>query len=192
MEWTNKKDTDSNLSRCYPNDDVKIYSSRMVADDKSIDILVFTCQRLTQHKIVNNIENYILRGDEYYCDPQDIIFDKEFDSNRDFWYRGTHPSSIEVIIKNGIENEHEIFAVKLGNRKCLEYGNNRELDFEKVGKLITIYKADAFAPDSSGNPSDWYKVNPINKSSISPIRIVGIFTSREQADDFMHKVTTLS
>ena len=190
MEWTNKKDTDSNLSRLYPNDDVKIYSSRMVADDKSIDILVFNSPRLTQQKLVE--DEKIPLGDEYYCDPGYVIFDNKFDSNRDFWYRGTHPSSIEVIIKNGIENEHEIFAVKLGNRKCLEYGNNRELDFEKVGKLVTIYKADAFAPDSSGNPSDWYKVNPINKSSISPIRIVGIFTSRKQADDFMQKVTTLS
>ena len=192
MEWTNKKNNDSKLSKYYPSDDVKIYSSRMVVDDKSIDILVFTCQRLTQHKIVA-FKKFVHSkpGQESYCDPGDIIFDKEFDSNRDFWYRGTHPSRIEEIIKNGIESDDEIFVVKHGNRKCFKYGN-RGLDFEKVGKLITIYKAGAFAQDSSGNASNWFRVDPINKSSISPIRIIGIFTSRKQADDFMQKVTTLS
>ena len=190
MEWINEKLRDSFLGKVYPDDDVEILSSEMEVDDKSIGIVIFCCQRLTQSKLVSP---EILLGDKAYNNPRQLIRRIGKEHSKQFWYRGTHPSHIEAIIKKGIEKENEYFAVN-GNdiSKIFEYGNNRTLDFEKVGKLITIYREDALAPDSNRDPSDWYKVKPLDITNTSPEHIIGIFASKTQADDFMQKINKLS
>ena len=190
MEWINEKSRDPFFTKVYPNSDVEISSSEMAVNDKSIGIFVFCCQRLTQSKLVSP---QIFLGDKAYNHPSNLILRLSKESSREFWYRGTHPSHFEAIIKNGIEKENEYFAVNTRKtRKFFEYGNNRALDFEEVGKLITIYRADAFASDSNGDPSDWYKVKPLDIINMSPKYIIGIFASRAQADDFMQKINKLS
>jgi len=48
------------------------------------------------------------------------------------------------------------------------------------------------APDSNRDPSDWYKVKPLDITNTSPEHIIGIFASKKQADDFMQKINKLS
>ena len=190
VQWVDEKIRTPSLGRIYPNNDVKINSSEIVANDNTIDVHVFFCQRLTQSSLN---QSYSIQGCEDYNHPFSLfnIIWKKF--NQNLWHRGTHPSNIASIIRSGIEQEDEYFAVQKSDfSKCLEYGNTRLLDFEKVGKLITIYKADAFKDDSRGDPSNIYKVMPSVQSNIRPVCLVGIFTSMAQADNFIQQVTTLS
>ena len=182
VQWVDEKIRTPSLGRIYPNNDVEINSSEIVANDNTIDVHVFFCQRLTQSSLNQSSS---IQGCEDYNHPFGLfnIIWKKF--NQNLWHRGTHPSNIASIIRSGIEQEDEYFAVQKSDfSKCLEYGNTRLLDFEKVGKLITIYKADAFKDDSRGDPSNFYKVMPSVQSNIRQC-LVGIrpFTSMAQADN---------
>ena len=187
MQWVNEKTRDQFWSRAYPNVDVKIYSSEMTVNNKKISFLVFCCQGLTQSKLVNPGRENI--GDEFYNHPQTLISRFSRESNSEFWYRGTHPSQIEVIIQNGIEQENEYFATKIADlSKIFEYGNNKNLDFEESGKLITVYKEEDLQYVVDG---DWYQVEPVDKPGISPSGVIGIFTSMTQSEYFIQKINSL-
>ncbi len=187
MQWVNEKTRDQFWSRAYPNVDVKIYSSEMTVNNKNISFLVFCCQGLTQSKLVNPGRENI--GDEFYNHPQTLISRFSRESNSEFWYRGTHPSQIEVIIQNGIEQENEYFATKIADlSKIFEYGNNKNLDFEESGKLITVYKEEDLQYVVDG---DWFQVEPVDKSGISPSGVIGIFTSMTQSEYFIQKINSL-
>jgi hypothetical protein len=182
MRWIDEKEENQKWRKIYPNSEVKIYSSELMIKNQNVKINVFYCEGLTQYKLENP---NVVMGQEDYNNPNLLIGEFGKDSNRNFWYRGTHPSHIEQIIQNGIEEEKEYFAVRRSDKnKCLEYGNGKDLDFEDFGKLITIYEPAAFKED----PKDWYKVYPIGKSVISPICIVGIFSSHEQSENFMQEL----
>jgi len=187
MQWVNEKTRDQFLSRAYPNADVEIYSSEMTVNNKNISFLVFCSQGLTQSKLVDpGWENI---GDEFYNHPRELISRFSSESNSEFWYRGTHPSQIEVIIQNGIEQENEYFATKIVDlSKIFEYGNNKDLDFEESGKLITVYKEEDLQYVVDG---DFYQVEPVDKSGISPSGVIGIFASMTQSEYFIQKINSL-
>ena len=125
MQWINEKTRTPTLGRIYPNDDIEINSSEIVANDNTMDVHVFCCQRLTQSSLE---DPSLYLGDQDYNHPFAMVSFITKKYNQDLWFRGTHPFNTGSIIRNGIEQEDEYFAVKKPDfSKCLEYGNKGNL-----------------------------------------------------------------
>ena len=125
MKWVNEKYREKFLRNNYPNDDVKIYSSQVTIKDKNISIFVFCCERLTQSKLVDPPKG---QEREEYNDPFQLLAfikrkleKRKNEFGKGFWFRGTHPSNIEAIIQNGIEEENEYFSSKCSFGACCEH-----------------------------------------------------------------------